>query len=548
MTQLPLARSPTTTEPDRTGPDTATETGSAVMWQLLRLLNLFRAIAGGLFVTLFISGDKHQHLGGFQPNLFLWTGVAYLGYSVLASFSIRARRPSIRLQTYAQIGADIAAVTLLMYASGGLVSGIGSLMFVSLAGASLLLPMREAVAMASMATLAILGQELMAQFHGSPQQPGYAQAGLLGMIFFATTLVGNLLAARIRESEALASRRASELQDLSQLNNFIIQQMNTGIVVVDTDGLVRLTNTSAKSLLEVDEEMSGRELGASMPRLAEIMRAWRRDPYGRVPPLAVSRRHTVIPHFARLGEHSDAGTLIFLEDAGQVIERVRQTKLAALGRLTASIAHEIRNPLGAVSHANQLLAESSQLAGQDQRLIEIINENAGRVNRIVENVLQLSRRDAAHIERLDLCGWLDEFQTEFFARHAAATRLAVQVASDASIEIRFDPTHLDQIVTNLVENAVRHGGEQGVELRVGLDANSPEPYLEILDRGPGVPRDIAEHIFEPFYTSTAKGTGLGLFIARELCECNQAVLTYTEREGGGSCFRIDFHDPERWIT
>lgn len=524
------------------------ETSAGVMWQLLRLLNLFRAIAGGLFVTLFVSGDQHQHLGGFQPSLFLWTGVAYFGFSVLASFSIRARRPSLRLQTYTQICADIAAVTLLMYASGGLVSGIGSLMFVSLAGASLLLPMREAVAAASMATLAVLGQELLAQVHGSPQQPGYAQAGLLGMIFFATTLVGNLLAARIRESEALASRRESELQDLSQLNNFIIQQMNTGIVVVDANGRIRLTNSSAKSLLEVDEDMSARELSGMIPRLAQILDEWQNDPYGRIPPLAVSRRHTVIPHFASLGEHRDAGTLIFLEDAGQVIERVRQTKLAALGRLTASIAHEIRNPLGAVSHANQLLAESAQIAGQERRLTEIINENAGRVNRIVENVLQLSRRDTVRIEKLNLHNWLQDFRTDFVARDRSGATLAVRAAADTDIQIRFDPSHLDQIMTNLVENAARHGGEQGVELKIGLDAGGREPYLEILDRGAGVPQDIAEHIFEPFYTSTAKGTGLGLFIARELCECNQAVLTYMEREGGGSCFRIDFHDPQRWVT
>lgn len=241
--------------------------------------------------------------------------------------------------------------------------------------------------------------------------------------------------------------------------------------------------------------------------------------------------------------------MIFLEDSTELAERVQQTKLAGLGRLSASIAHEIRNPVGAISHAGQLLAESEKLGDEERRLTNIIHDHCSRVNSIIKNVLQFSRRDRTEPEQLDLARWLTGFVTEFAASvEVDAERFGVDVEADQLV-VRMDPSHLHQALWNLCENALHHAaGSEGpvLALRAGRLPNSGRPFLEVLDRGPGIDEKYRDNVFEPFFTGAKDGTGLGLYIARELAECNRASLIYRPRDGGGSCFRIVFADPARW--
>jgi two-component system sensor histidine kinase PilS (NtrC family) len=230
-------------------------------------------------------------------------------------------------------------------------------------------------------------------------------------------------------------------------------------------------------------------------------------------------------------------------------ERVQQSKLAALGRLSASIAHEIRNPVGAMSHAGQLLAESPNLSSDDRRLTDIIQNNSERVSTIINNVLQLSRREATKPTRLSLGDWLDEFLPEFSqTMQVPVEQIGVHEAS-GDLEVRFDPSHLHQVVWNLCDNAIRYADPRDgikVEIKLGRLTPSYRPYLEVADRGSGIEPAAAERIFEPFFTDRKGGTGLGLFISRELCQLNRAILLYEPRSGGGSLFRIVFSDPQRW--
>ncbi|HEX6571406.1 MAG TPA: HAMP domain-containing sensor histidine kinase, partial [Steroidobacteraceae bacterium] len=240
------------------------------------------------------------------------------------------------------------------------------------------------------------------------------------------------------------------------------------------------------------------------------------------------------------------------EDTSVVAERAQQSKLAALGRLSASIAHEIRNPVGAMSHAGQLLRDSPSLSPEDRHLTEIIEKNGLRVSQIIENVLQLSRRDTTRQERFDAVEWLGGFVREYVETlQLDANRFDVDVPSpQRALEVEFDPSHLHQVIWNLCDNALRHGGTATgpaiVELRVGRIASTERPFLEVSDRGAGVDPAQAERIFEPFFTSGHGGTGLGLFISRELCQTNGALLVYEPRPGGGSIFRVIFADPRRW--
>jgi len=261
----------------------------------------------------------------------------------------------------------------------------------------------------------------------------------------------------------------------------------------------------------------------------------------------------ITAHLAPLGrsDNRSGPVLIFLEDASVMNERVQQSKLASLGRLSASIAHEIRNPVGAMSHAAQLLAESVGTEGDDKRLTEIIQTHSSRVSHIIDNVLQLSRRESSRPERVGLRAWLEDFAEEFSRTlELQEGELAINEAPD-DIEARMDLGHLRQVLWNLCDNAVKYASETGgilVELRAGRLPGQGRPYVEVLDHGLGVDASTAEKMFEPFYTERSGGTGLGLYISRELCELNRATLLHLDRPGGGSIFRIVFADPDRWDT
>jgi two-component system sensor histidine kinase PilS (NtrC family) len=205
--------------------------------------------------------------------------------------------------------------------------------------------------------------------------------------------------------------------------------------------------------------------------------------------------------------------------------------------------------VGAMSHAGQLLAESPAIGPDERRLTDIIRNNSERVSTIINNVLQLSRREATKPTRFMLGDWLEDFMREFCeTMQFPAQRIAVHEEAE-ELEVRIDPSHLHQVVWNLCDNAIKYGAAGDgttVEIRLGRLGPSYRPYLEVSDRGPGIDSSAVERIFEPFFTGPKGGTGLGLFIARELCQLNRSVLLYEPRAGSGSIFRVIFSDPQRW--
>jgi two-component system, NtrC family, sensor histidine kinase PilS len=300
-------------------------------------------------------------------------------------------------------------------------------------------------------------------------------------------------------------------------------------------------------------------LGEASPRLLYLLESWRKSSGSGSSPeteqsfVSADGARVIRAHFAPLGNIAPTPILVFLEDTSVLAEKVQQSKLAALGRLGASIAHEIRNPVGAMSHAGQLLAESPGLAADDKRLTEIIRSNAERVSTIVNNVLQLSRREEARLEQMSLREWIEDFCEEFCeTMQWPAARLIVHPSGskEADIEVRADPGQLRQVIWNLCDNAIKHAvrdrADERIEIRYGRLSATTRPFLEVSDRGPGVPPEHVERIFEPFFSGERKGTGLGLFLARELAQTSGATLLYEPRSGGGSTFRLVFADPQRW--
>ena len=548
MSQLPLVSASSESTGRRTSPVV-----NPLPWRLLRLLNVYRLLVSVLVILVYLGGPS-QLLGANSPRVFLWAGVAYLAYTLTTGVSLHKRRPGFALQAQIQMVVDIIAIVLLMHASGGPVSGLGGLLFVFMVANSVLIPWRSSLTFAAVATLLILADHTYEILYGPASASGYLQAGLMGLVLFIAAVSGSYLGRRLRESEALAEQRGVDLENLAQLNEYIIHRMRTGVVVVDEHDRVRLINEAAFANFN---KRPGREfrLGELSPRLQQELRDWRDDNDQHPASFNSEDGKPVIPHFAQLAPGSHAGALIFLEDASIMNEQVRQMKLAALGRLTGSIAHEIRNPLAAISHANQLLAESTDLHGNDRRFTQIIGEHVQRMEHMVETILQLSRRETTRAEELELGRWLRDFVAEFRERQGLnGQALAVRIDAEEEVRVRVDPGHLYQITWNLSENALRYGqpthpGEAPlIEYRISPLAAPGATALAILDRGGGVPKDIADHIFEPFYTSNPRGTGLGLFIARELCECNRARLVYEQRPEGGSCFRILFGTQQGWLA
>ncbi len=537
---------------------------SELAWRIVGLANLYRLLVVAVLLGVHLATRPGPVFGAQRPPLFLFALLAYATVGVVFAAIGRRHWPSRAALVFGHLLLDSLAVAVLLYASGGANSGLAILLVIPVLAMTLLADGREPLLIAAVAALAILAQQFATQLAGMSTSSDYTLAGVMGAVVFLVALATWPVAVRLGESEALVRRQEVDLANLAQLSQYIVQHLRESILVVDPTDRIRLINESAAQLLGERAAVPGALLGEVSPRLLYLLSTWRsgRD----LPPpatdasgaqraepttfVAADGARIVEPHFAPLGTERPAPVLVFLEDIGAIAAKVQQSKLAALGRLSASIAHEIRNPVGAMSHAAQLLAESGTLGAEDQRLTTIMRSNAARVSDIIDNVLQLSRREPSRPERLALEEWCEAFREEFCETlQIPPERLAL--SGDAGVEVSADPLQLHQIVWNLCHNALTHGsdpanGTQPVQIRIGRLAGSGRPFLEVLDRGPGIGADDVERVFEPFFTRAARGTGLGLFLARELAEANDATLLYEPNEGGGSRFRIVFADPRRW--
>jgi len=529
--------------------------GDDLPWRVLRLLNSARWILSAALIILFFVLTDPRVVGSSQPIVAI---SALTGLIVLASFEfafLHRRIGSLRMHIFGQGLGDIVLFTLLMHASGGITTGFGALLVISIGSLSLLLNATLALFFAALATIAILLSQTIAVTQGITSSAEFTNSGILGAVIFTIVAATQMLRRRVAETEALAAQRGVDLRNLVELNDYIIQHLRESIVVVDRDNQVRLINGSAQKQLGAAAGYDGIRISALSHELSDRLNAWRERQEDAATNRAFSTNDgstRLEPHFARLGPQRDGGVLIFIEDTSLIAERVQQTKLAALGRLSASIAHEIRNPLGALSHAAQLLSESGSINESDVRLTEIIRVNSQRVSNIVESILSLSRGDTTNPKNIDLNEWSVAFVDEFVSTMELFEGSVVVTKDSSAAEVEVDPTHLHQVVWNLCDNAVKYAsleaGAIAVELSCGHMESTGRPFLEISDRGGGIAEDIVEQVFEPFFTAQAGGTGLGLYISRELCERNGSALSYHPRAGGGSVFRIMFADPRRWHT
>lgn len=518
------------------------------LWRPLHFLNLYRLLLSGLFVSLIFAEVQLKPFGDSNPHLFQVVCLAYLVISLLNGFSIRWRWPGIWFQSHIQIILDIIIIILLMHTSGGVSSGVGLLLLIPVAASSILSFGHSSLVFAAFASVLLLLDQSYLNL-SEDISSAYPQTGLLGGVLFLTSLVSNYLVKKTEESVEIASQREIDLANMEQLTRFIMQRMQTAVVVVDAEGNVRLINDTAIQLFKSPLFQSGEthHLSTYSAQLAERYQTWLQNQNVKAETITLTGDASELsPRFAPLGHNADSGSVIFIEDNVELERQAQQLKLASLGRLTASIAHELRNPLASIRHAGELLHESPSLEKTDLRLTEIIEKQSVRVNNIIENILDLSRRNQAAQENINLFDWIQEFLNDYI--QVPRERFYLKFESE-EISVSFDSQHLQQIINNLIQNALRHSLKdkehfRPVVITAATDPASQRAYLVVMNYGESINKEDIGKIFEPFFTTESSGTGLGLYIARELAGCNQATLDYIDIKQG-ACFRLTFADPRR---
>jgi len=512
--------------------------------RILRLYHLYRLSIGILLVLLISTSLDAELLELANIELFRTGCWLYLVFNILVV--VLLERPRQQGQLFTLALADAIMLCALFYAGGGAPSGLGNLIVASAAISNVLLRRRTGLLIAAVSAIGIIYLTFYISYNKPSAVNHFVQAGSLGALCFTAALLVQALARRLQLSEDIAERRAADVDNLEELNALILERMRTGILVLDASHKVLLANQSALTLLG-HRQLLGEVIDPYSPQLIERLRQWQINSTLAPRSITTSSIGPVLrPGFIALSRGDQRHTLVFLDDLSQISQQAQQLKLAALGRLTAGIAHEIRNPLGAISHAAQLLHESEELTGADRRLSQIIQDQSRRMNLVIENVLQLSRRRQTEPHLLDLRQWLEHFANDLRSGLPADQSVHLDIGF-GTLTTRMDAEQLQQVMTNLVQNGLRYSARlherAQVWIRLFHDTQSDLPSLEVLDDGPGVATEHLTKIFEPFFTTESKGTGLGLYLSRELCESNQANLDYSPREGGGSCMRITFAHP-----
>jgi len=524
-------------------------------WYRLRLFNYFRGLLALFFVIIYLKGWLVQLIPDVSSNaeLYITTSTVYFVASLFFTAGIFYRKPGLDTQVTVHTLVDISCIIILMHATGGIRTGLGTLLIISISMTSIFLHRRITILFAAISALAIIAEQIYSQLVYTNFSPAFTQAGILGLLIFLSALLASVTAKRLKESELQTELASQELNAIVQMNEHIIKSMRTGILVMQNNGLILMANNAALELLGQINTKQQSNLKNISVDLYQRFIDWNNNAIQNHQP--IQQKHglpDIQPGFSHIDQSDDkykkhrGRTLIFLEDATQLAQRFQQVKLASLGRLTASIAHEIRNPLSAINHAGQLLGETSS-DDSEKKLTGIINTQARRLNNIVENVLQLSRQQRGTPETIQLHPWLIQFRDEFLTSHKLqAYQFQINIVHE-SIEILFDSSQLHQVMWNLCANAINHSHMETSNIMISIygttDEDTGQVFIDITDNGPGIDEETQTHIFDPFFTTSSEGTGLGLYITKEVIESNRAKIRHISPVDGGTCFKIHFQQP-----
>lgn len=507
-------------------------------WHSLFYFNLYRLTVAGLFLLLATRFADDWSMDVYSLRLFRWSSQIYMGLVGVSLLAMWFRHPRFTWQLAGQVVSDIALLSVISYASGGIQSNFGLLLLISLTAAGLISRGRTTLFFAALASMGMLLAHTVAVLYRDAPTAQFFQVGLLCVSYFAVAWLAHILAKYAVDSQQLAQQRGQDLVSMSEANRLVMRDMQDGVLVLDDKGMLVQMNPCAERLLR-HTVRPGAEWRTVFPLLHIHYQQWKKTGVLNRETLNLDEGLQARLRIVAISRDEARGVVIFLEDMQRARAEAQQIKLAALGRLTANIAHEVRNPLTAISHATELLQEEAADVAQ-QRLLQIVMTNTRRINQIVQDVMQLNRRDRAQPENFELSLVLESFLEEFIQSEKLAVGICC-IDVPFPCRVTFDRGHFDQVLWNLCRNALRYGSQQegSVRLRAQCDHNQVRLWIE--DDGLGVPPENQARLFEPFFTTDKEGTGLGLYIAKELCEANNARLEYVAHDDqGGACFKMIF--------
>ncbi len=526
---------------------------------LQRVQRSYAAARAAIGVAL-VLGHGAVSLAGLRPPLLLVFVVVAYAVQAIAFWLLPGEGRAApgdgwlqRRHWLATIGVDLLAFGTLQALESGTGFNFAALLVLPVLMAGVLTPRLLALGTASAVALLLLALAWQASLDsGDPALP-LARAGLAGIGLFAITLLAGELASRLVREE-FAARESLELaRQQAQLNRLVIQEMADGVLVVDGQLRVRAANPAARGLLVAQglappAPFDLRARPGWEPLVQAVSRALadqRWPDAGRDVTLAFDEGHTrtlrLRARFTRgdlladgAGSAPEQLCVLLLEDVRTALARLRQEKLAAMGRVSAGIAHEIRNPLAAIAQANALLLEDPLTPAQ-ARLARIVGDNVDRLKRLVDDVMEVAPGTPPVPRSIDATAELGAATAEW----ARTTGLALGVGSRLRLELPeqplpvfFDPEHLRRVLVNLLDNAHRHASEQRGAIFLRLAARDDDSaVLSVLSDGAPIAPEVERHLFEPFFSTRSRGSGLGLYICRELCERYGASIEYRPRPG-----------------
>lgn len=510
--------------------------------RLLSVYNAYRlALALGLLAFGMANSWGAMTISGYHSGIVWLAGtwlISAIVVGVVAPSIQRAERIAL-----AVVLLDLVLVTIFVQLGARLSDGLPLLYLVTVAAAAVMIAHRmTATGVAALASLAVLFGTAFKLSSGTVATGEWVYAGLLGSLNFALSLFLQQFVMRLTSAEQQAESARSHIATLEELNQQIINHMTTGVCRITADDLVIPMNGAAVSLLGLSAAPAPQPVGTISPLLADYLAQWRLGKNPHIQPVIIEStgRH-ILPELLHLGQDFNPELMLFAEDFTTVSETAQMLKLKSLGKLTASIAHEIRNPLTAISHAIQLMEEPAEDATDAVTLRHIVINNTRRVNDIIENVLPLSRSQAPGREDIDLATWLPPVVREYEQTQTDDASVSLHLPGTA-LPIQFDRGNLHRVLVNLLDNGIRHTrlatGRGMATVEVTSDTLGNTIYLDVIDAGAGVPETHLDRLFEPFFSTRPEGSGLGLYLSRELCEANRSTLGYGRTAEGGTRFRV----------
>lgn len=468
------------------------------------------------------------------PFLYFYTLICYISINIFQLFLLKIVPLQVSKQLIFIFIIDVICLGVITFSAGGPNLQLSLLYVIIIFSSAILLNAHLSLIVTLFAVIMVVYQRFIGNFFDYSNLNHLGNSVLLAFLFFVVYAIGRIAVQRFKILETLTFHQSIEIHQLQNINRYILEQIEDGYLVLDESNHIVLTNPAANTLLGIHLPISLEKtpLIKLQPDLFELIRfsdledgeEFSFESQQSLYTVNVKVKHLIVPEQALV--------LLILKDAQKITQQVQQLKLAALGQLSASIAHEIRNPLAAIVQANELLKESD--AHQQEMLSRMISKQSKRIDSIIQDTLGMAGNRPSEPQIISLV----EFFESLLNEDLIDAKQQIKLNLTDRINILFDEKQLRQVLINLIRNALRHNSAEAEYIEVNVDLKEGRTCIDVVDFGSGVAKRDISQLFKPFFSTEIKGTGLGLYLSHTFCEANHAKLTYVERQQG-ACFRIE---------